>query len=81
MRKIFKNLHRRTKITVIVSWFAVILILLLSTVLYIGAGKIFDYYAAVDLSEILLSLCRPASVIALLTSLGSEYAAKKHTST
>jgi len=81
VRKILKNLHRRTKITVAVCWSAVILMLAASTVLYIGAGGIFDYYTAVDLSESLLALCRPASVIAFLASLGSEYAAKKHKKT
>ncbi len=81
MRKIFKNLHRRTKITVAVCWSAVILMLSASTVLYIGAGGIFDYYTAVDLSESLLALCRPASVITLLASLGSEYTAKQKNNT
>lgn len=81
MKKIFGNLHRRTKITVIASWAAVILMLSVSTMLYIGAGEIFDYYTAVDLSEALLALCRPASVIAFLASFGSEYAAKKHKKT
>ncbi|MBR4858121.1 MAG: hypothetical protein IKU08_02925 [Clostridia bacterium] len=81
MIKIFKNLHRRTKITFAVCWTAVILILSASAVLYIGAGGIFDYYAAVDLSESLLALCRPASVIAFLASLGCEYAAKQKNNT
>ena len=81
MLKIFKNLHRRTKVTVVVCWSAVILILTASAVLYIGAGGIFDYYTAVDLSEALLALCRPASVIAFLASLGCEYAAKQKNNT
>ena len=77
MIKIFRKLHRRTKITVTVCWTAVLIILLASSVLYIGAGGIFDYYTAVDLSESLLALCRPASVIAFLASLGSEYSARQ----
>ena len=77
MIKIFKKLHRRTKITLAVCWSAVFIILLASTVLYIGAGGIFDYYAAVDLSESLLALCRPASVVAFAAALISEYNAKQ----
>lgn len=77
MKNIFKNLHRRTKYTVILSWAAVMIMLFASTLLYIGAGDFFDYYSAVDISEKLLTLCRPAAIIACLASLGSEYAAKQ----
>ncbi len=77
MIKIFKKLHRRTKLTVILGWAAVIIMLFASTLLYIGAGGMFDYYSAVDLSEKLLTLCRPAAVIACVASLGSEYTAKR----
>lgn len=80
MIKTFKNLHRRTKITTIVCWSAVILMLIISTALYIGAGGFFDYYSAVGLSETLLTLCRPASIIAFLASCGSEYSAKRNNS-
>lgn len=76
MRKIFIKLHRRTKYIVTISWAAVILMLFASTLLYAGAGRLFDYHFAVDLSEKLLTLCRPAAVIATLISLGSEYASK-----
>lgn len=77
MRKIFIKLHRRTKYIVAIGWAAVILMLFASTLLYAGAGRFFDYHSAVDLSEKLLALCRPAAVIAALASLGSEYTSKQ----
>ncbi len=77
MKKIFTNLHRRTKYIVVLGWAAVMIMLFVSALLYIGAGEMFDYYSAVDISEKLLTLCRPASVFACLASLGSEYAAKQ----
>lgn len=77
MKKIFTNLHRRTKYTVIFSWASVMIMLFASTLLYIGAGEIFDYYSAIAISEKLLTLCRPAAVFACLAALYSEYAAKQ----
>ncbi len=77
MKTIFKKLHRRTKYIVIFSWAAVLIMLFASTLLYIGAGKTFDYHSAVDASEILLTLCRPASVFACLASLISEHYARQ----
>ena len=79
MKTIFKNLHRRTKYIVVLSWAAVTIMLFSSTLLYIGAGRIFDYHFAVDLSETLLTLCRPASVFACIASIVSEHCALQQT--
>jgi hypothetical protein len=77
MKTIFKNLHRRTKYIVVFSWSAVVTLLFASTLFYIGAGRMFDYHFAVDLSETLLTLCRPASISACLASVFSEHYARQ----
>ncbi len=77
MKTIFENLHRRTKYVVILSWTTVVILLFASTLFYIGAGRMFDYHFAVDLSENLLALCRPAAIAACLASLISEHSARR----
>lgn len=73
MKNTTLKIHRCSKRFLIIGAAAVIAILLASTVLYIGAGRIFDYYSATDISENLLASVRPLSVTVCAGSLGIEY--------
>lgn len=77
MKNILKNIHRPAKIVLISGWIATVVIVAVSAVLYIGAGRVFDYYSAVDISEKLLTLSRPLSVAVFAVSTGLEYSLKK----
>lgn len=67
------KIHRNSKRFLIIGTVTVILIILASTVLYIGAGRLFDYHIATDISEKLLAASRPVSVAVCTGSLGIEY--------
>ena len=77
MKEILKNVHRPAKYVLIIGWIIIAAIIAASTVLYIGAGEIFDYYSAVDMSEKLLTSARPVSVAVFAVSTGIEYYSKK----
>ena len=77
MKEIFKNIHRPTKLSLIIGWVIIAVIIAVSTVLYIGAGEVFDYYSAVSLSEKLLTAARPVSVAVFAASTGIEYCSKR----
>lgn len=77
MKKILKNVHRPAKQALVIGWILIAIILIASTVLYIGAGGAFDYYSAVDLSEKLLAAVRPVSVAVFAVSTGIEYCSKR----
>lgn len=77
MKEILKNVHRPAKYVFIIGWMIIAAIIAASTVLYIGAGEIFDYYSAVELSEKLLTSARPVSVAVFAVSTGIEYYLKK----
>lgn len=77
MREILKNVHRPVKCVFVIGWIVVAAVVAASTVLYIGAGEIFDYYSAVALSEKLLTSARPISVAVFVASTGIEYCLKK----
>ncbi|MBQ4604372.1 MAG: hypothetical protein IKK63_00815 [Clostridia bacterium] len=77
MREILKNVHRPAKCVFVIGWIVVAAVVAASTVLYIGAGEIFDYYSAVALSEKLLTSARPISVAVFAASTGIEYCLKK----
>lgn len=81
MRNILKNVHRSAKIVLIIGWIATVVVVALSTVLYIGAGRVFDYYSAVEISEKLLTSARPLSVAVFAVSTGLEYSLKKKSNT
>ena len=68
MREILKNVHRPAKCVFVIGWIVVAAVVAASTVLYIGAGEIFDYYSAVALSEKLLTSARPISVAVFAAS-------------
>ncbi len=76
MKKILSQIHRPAKGVFIVGWIIVFIMLAVSTVLYIGAGNIFDYYISVDISEKLLALVRPVCIAVCLSSLALEYFSK-----
>jgi hypothetical protein len=77
MKEILKNVHRPAKYVFIIGWIIIAAVVAASTVLYIGAGEIFDYYSAVDLSGKLLTSARPLSVAVFAASTGVEYCSKK----
>lgn len=71
------KIHQGSKRFLITGTVTVILIILASTVLYIGAGRLFDYYIATDVSEKLLAASRPVSVAVCAGSVGIEYFFKR----
>lgn len=71
------KIHRNSKRFLIIGTVTVILIILASTVLYIGAGRLFDYHLATDISEKLLAASRPVSVTVCIGSVGIEYFLKR----
>lgn len=73
MKEILKNADRNAKRVLIIGWIIIAVMLAVSTVFYIGAGKFFDYYSAVDISEKLLAAVRPVSVGVFAASTGTEY--------
>ena len=77
MKKILSRIHRPARLVLTVGALSVIVIILLSTLLYIGAGRMFDYYSAIDASEKLLAFSRPVSVGVCTGSLGIEYFLKQ----
>lgn len=72
MKNAFK-IHRSSKHFLIIGAAAVALIITASAVLYIGAGRLFDYHLATDISEKLLAASRPLSVTVCAGSVGIEY--------
>ncbi len=73
MKKMFSFMHRPAKVAFIAGWIITLLMLIVSAVLYIGAGRVFDYYIATDISEKLLMLTRPAAIAVSAISLSLEY--------
>ena len=76
MKKILSQIHRSSKGVFIAGWMVVLVMLAASTVLYIGAGNVFDYYISVEISEKLLSGVRPVCIAVCLVSLTIEYLLK-----
>ncbi len=71
------KIHPGAKHFLIAGTVTVILIIVASTVLYIGAGRLFDYYLATEISEKLLAVSRPVSVTVCAGSVGIEYFLKR----
>lgn len=71
------KIHSVAKHFLIAGTVTVILIIIASTVLYIGAGRLFDYYLATEISERLLAVSRPVSVAVCAGSVGIEYFLKR----
>lgn len=66
-------LAKLTKRLLIAGGILVISLLTASTVTYIGAGTLFEYYAAMALSGTLLGYVRTAAVLLCAGALASEY--------
>lgn len=77
MKAVLDRMHRPARRTLLIGAAIIAVILSASCVLYIGAGHIFDYYAAVEASELLLASVRPLSVAVSVGSIGLEYASKR----
>ncbi len=71
------KIHRNSKRFLIIGTVTVVIMLLASTVLYLGAGRLFDYYSATDISEKLLASVRPLSLTVCIGSVGTEYFFKR----
>lgn len=80
MKEIFKGLHRPARRTFVIGWLIVAAVVAASTVLYIGAGRVFDYYSSVEISEKLLASARPVSIGVCVSALGLEYYSKRNKS-
>lgn len=73
MKEVFTQMHRFSKTVLITGWITVIVMLAVSTILYIGAGDLFDYYSAVEISEKLLGFVRPVCITVSIGSVALEY--------
>ncbi len=73
MRKIFKEIHAPARRVFVIGWLIVAAVIIVSAVLYIGAGRVFDYYSSVEISEKLLASARPASIGVCVSALSLEY--------
>lgn len=77
MKKILSRIHRPARLIFISGAVLVAFMIFLSTLLHVGAGRMFDYYFAVEASEKLLALSRPVCVFVCIGALGSEYFSKR----
>lgn len=82
MRKIFKEIHTPARRVFVIGWIVIAAVVAASAVLYIGAGRVFDYYSSVEISEKMLASARPASIGVCVCALCLEYRAihKKNSS-
>lgn len=71
------KIHPGARRFLIAGTVTVIMIIIASTVLYIGAGRVFDYYLATEMSEKLLTASRPLSVTVCAGAVGIEYFFKR----
>ena len=71
------KIHRKSRLLLLTGSVTIVAVLLISTVLYFGAGRGFDYFIATDISEKLLAGVRPLSVAVCVGSLGTEYFLKR----
>lgn len=77
MKEIFLQLHRSSKLTLVIGGAAVIAVIAASAVLYFGAGILWDYYPTVARSEWLLASSRPLGIGVCLAAILTEYRANK----
>lgn len=77
MKEILSGLHRPTRRILIIGGLLTAAVVAASAFLYLGAGRLLDYYPCVDLSEKLLAASRPLGVAVCAGTLGSEYLAKQ----
>lgn len=77
MKDIFLQLHRLSKLTLVIGGVAVAAVIIASAVLYFGAGVFWDYYPSVAKSEWLLANSRPLGIAVCIAAIVAEYRAVK----
>ncbi len=77
MKDIFLQLHRSSKLTLIIGGLTVAAVIIVSAVLYFGAGVFWEYYPSVAKSEWLLANSRPLGIGVCLAALVTEYVSAK----
>lgn len=77
MKNITDKIHTPAKRVLIIGFSVIAFMLAVSALLYIGAGRIFDYYSVIGISEGMLNSVRPISVFVCLGSLGAEYLSRQ----
>lgn len=77
MKKLLKEINRGARRTLITGGALIAAVLAASVFLYLGAGRLFDYYGAMDISEKLLASVRPLGVAVCASSLGIEYSSRR----
>lgn len=77
MKSIIAKLHPAARLIITLGGLATGGILIASCVLYFGAGSLFEYYPAIELSELLLTASRSIGVIVCVCALGAEYRCKQ----
>ena len=73
MKKILSCVHRSARLVFISGTVLAVVMVFVSALFHVGAGRVFEYYCAVDASEKLLALSRPVFVSICAGSLGLEY--------
>lgn len=76
MKNLLDKMHKPAKTLLVAGYIIIVLMVAVSAFLYVGAGRFFDYYSVIGLSDGLLSSVRPISVFVCLGSVGAEYIAK-----
>ncbi len=79
MKNIMSKIHTPAKRVLTIGFSVIILLLCFSAFLYVGAGRFFDYYSVIGISEGMLNSVRPLSVFVCLGSVGAEYVYQKYT--
>lgn len=76
MKDILSEINPISKHIFLIGFITAVLIVAASAVLYFGAGRLWDYYFCIPLSEKLLAASRPAGVSACASALLVEYRTK-----
>ena len=80
MKNITDKIHAPAKRVLAIGFSVIAVMLAASALLYVGAGRIFDYYSVIGISEGMLSGVRPISVFVCLGSVGAEYVSRQRES-
>lgn len=79
MKNIMNKIHKPARRVLTIGFSVIVLLLCFSAFLYVGAGRFFDYYSVIGISEGMLNSVRPLSVFVCLVSVGTEYVYQKYT--
>lgn len=80
MKNITDKIHTPAKRVLAVGFSVIAVMLTVSALLYVGAGRIFDYYSVIGISEGMLNGVRPLCVFVCLGSVGAEYVSRQRES-